>query len=58
MQLIDARDREAKMRAAGRFDLVVDPLRQTEIGLVGAAVGVTDDRRALEAAREVERGRG
>ena len=41
-----------------RFDLLVHPLRQTEIGLVGAAVRVADDRRDLEAAREVEGGGG
>lgn len=39
----------------GRFDLPEHPLRQAEVRLVGAAVGVTDDRRDLEASREVVR---
>ena len=37
------------------LDLREDPFRQTEVGFVGAAVGVAEDRGGLEAARVGER---
>jgi len=45
-------------RIPAALDLLVHPLRQAEIELVGAAVGVADDRGHLKAAREVEGRRG
>src|SRR3954468_20776011 len=42
----------------GRLDLLEHPVRQAEVHLVLPAIRVTDDRRDLKAAREIEDCRG